>query len=145
MHDTALKIGQLFMENYVEPCSRVLDVGALDINGSLRQFAPSTMTYIGVDMVAGKGVDTVLDDPHRLPFDDASFDAVVSTSCYEHDPAFWLSFNEAIRVLRPSGFLYMNAPSNGHVHRHPTDCSRFYPTQAWHSWPGRAERVLKLS
>ncbi len=28
---------------------------------------------------------------------------------------------------KKSGFVYLNAPSNGHVHRHPDDAFRFYP------------------
>jgi hypothetical protein len=32
-----------------------------------------------------------------------------------------------LRILRPSGLLYINAPSNGPYHRYPVDCWRFYP------------------
>ena len=69
----------------------------------------------------------VLDDPYTLPFADESVDIVVSTSCLEHSEMFWLSFLEMLRVLRPTGLLYLNVSSNGNFHRYPVDCWRFYP------------------
>jgi hypothetical protein len=32
-----------------------------------------------------------------------------------------------MRVLKPKGLCYLNAPSNGNIHRYPVDCWRFYP------------------
>ncbi|WP_431272694.1 hypothetical protein [Dankookia sp. P2] len=54
-------------------------------------------------------------------------DVAVTSSCFEHDIAFWESFLELVRILRPGGLLYLNAPSNYAVHRYPLDCWRFYP------------------
>ena len=105
----------------------ILDVGSQDINGSLRACAPSRATYIGVDMVAGNGVDLLLEDPHVLPFADQHFDAVATTSCFEHDPMFWVTFLEITRVTRCGGYIYVCVPSNGWYHQHPRDNWRFYP------------------
>jgi SAM-dependent methyltransferase len=127
MHDTALDFGALFLTHYVRPTARVLDIGSQDVNGSLRQFAAPAMTYVGVDLAPGKGVDVVVGGSAMLPFEDASFDAVVSSSCLEHDPTFWVSFLEAVRVTKPGGHIYINVPSNGTYHRYPMDCWRFYP------------------
>lgn len=128
MHDTAIEFGRAFLATYLpEGRPRVLDVGAQDINGSLRGCAPGEAVYVGVDMVAGKGVDIVLDDPHVLPFADGEFDAVVSTSCFEHDPMFWVTFLEILRVTKDGGHIYVNVPSNGWYHQHPVDNWRFYP------------------
>lgn len=129
MHVSALKHGQLFFDTYLgrEADVTIVDIGAQDINGSLRHGAPAGCRYIGVDFVPGPGVDVVLDDPYRLPFADASVDVVVSSSCFEHIEFFWLMFNEALRVLAPGGLLYLNAPANGDFHRYPVDCWRFYP------------------
>src|SRR5690606_16595120 len=85
------------------------------------------MNYVGLDFAAGPGVDLVLNDPYHLPFADGSVDAVVSSSCFEHIEMFWLMFNEVLRVLKPKGLFYLNAPSNGEFHRYPVDCWRFYP------------------
>jgi SAM-dependent methyltransferase len=132
MHDTALENGWLFFDTYVRPLGAVsvLDVGALAVNGSLRSVAPSNAVYIGVDMAPGLGVDIVAADPYTLPFSSQSFDVVVSTSCFEHVEMFWVLFLEILRVTKPNGLVYVNAPSNGGVHRYPVDCWRFYPDAA---------------
>ena len=114
MHETALEFGRAFFDIYLPAgCPVILDVGSQDINGSLRACAPSRATYIGVDMVAGSGVDLLLEDPHVLPFVDQHFDAVVTTSCFEHDPMFWVTFLEITRVTRSGGYIYVCVPSNG--------------------------------
>ena len=127
MHLSALNIGRAFFELYAQPDSRILDVGSYDVNGTLRQVAPPGAPYTGIDLTAGPGVDLVLEDPRRYPFPADSFDLVVSTSCFEHDPMFWVSFLEMLRVLRPGGYIYVNAPSNGGYHGFPRDHWRFYP------------------
>lgn len=40
---------------------------------------------------------------------------------------FWLVFFEVVRVLKPGGIFYLNAPAAGDFHRYPVDCWRFYP------------------
>lgn len=128
MHDTALEIGRLAIEIYGNKAKpRILEIGSLDVNGSLRQFAPQDSDYIGVDMAEGKGVDIVIAPDEPLPFDAESFDLAIASSVFEHDPAFWMTFLDLGRVLRGGGFLYINAPSNGKVHRYPEDHWRFYP------------------
>lgn len=129
MHPSALNNGKLFFDTYTSSldAATVVDIGAQNVNGSLSDVMPSHFRYIGVDFVKAKGVDVVLDDPYKLPFDDESVDIVVTSSCLEHSEMFWLMFLEILRVLRPSGLLYMNVPSNGDFHRYPVDCWRFYP------------------
>jgi SAM-dependent methyltransferase len=129
MHPSALKTGRAFFETYATQLSsaRVIDLGAQDINGSLKTACPSRFDYTGVDFVPGNGVDVVLEDPYSLPFDADSIDIVVCSSVFEHAEFFWLLFLEVMRALKPSGLLYLNAPANGDYHRHPVDCWRFYP------------------
>jgi len=120
---------RLFFSTYFrdEKHCVVLDIGSQDVNGTMRSVAPAYCRYIGVDFSAGAGVDVVLQDPYRLPFADGSVDAVVSSSCFEHVEFFWLMFMEVMRVLKPQGLFYLNAPTNGDYHRYPVDCWRFYP------------------
>ena len=132
MHDTAYWFGTTFFARYLEATpAMILDVGSADVNGSLRSAAPPGWLYVGVDIAPGKGVDIVLEDPCALPFPDQTFQAVVSTSCFEHDPLFWLTFLEMARVTAPGGYIYVNSPSDGAVHRYPLDCWRFYPDAAY--------------
>ena len=148
MHDTALIYGRAFFENYLpqDRDVKILDVGSLDVNGSLRSVAPPAASYVGVDLGAGAGVDVVLDDPYALPFADQSFDAVVSTSCFEHDDCFWLTFLEILRVLKEGGLAYLNTPSNGNYHGYPQDNWRFYrdAAQALAKWADRNHVGIKI-
>jgi SAM-dependent methyltransferase len=124
-----MRYAVLFFETHAKSLGggRVLDIGSQDVNGSLKDVCPPGLAYVGVDFVPGKGVDVVLDDPYVLPFASESFDAVVSSSCFEHSQFFWVLFLEILRVLKPAGLLYLNVPSNGLFHRYPVDCWRFYP------------------
>ncbi len=132
MHTSAMLNGKAFFEAYGPSFASpgkltVVDIGSLDVNGSLRTVTPPTCRYVGVDFSAGNGVDVVLSDPYSLPFEDDSIDVVLSSSCFEHSELFWLVFLEILRILTPRGLFYLNAPSNGDFHRYPVDCWRFYP------------------
>lgn len=103
----------------------VLEVGSYDVNGSVRALFGGE--YVGVDMREGPGVDKVA-KASALPFDDDTFDTVVSTEMLEHDPTFWLSLPEMARVLKPGGYLLITARGNGFpTHDFPADYWRFSP------------------
>lgn len=128
MHDTAREHARLFFELYWQPgFTDVIELGSQDVNGSLREVCPVGARYVGVDTDPGKGVDVIVAAGDPLPYADASFDVAVTSSTFEHDVMFWESFLELLRVLRPGGLLYLNAPSNSTFHRYPLDCWRFYP------------------
>lgn len=87
---------------------------------SLRRNRP-TWRYSGIDFMAlacelarkrcGPGVDIREASIAALPFDDASFDAVVSADvvCQVEDHA--TAIKEFFRVLRPGGTLLINVPA----------------------------------
>ncbi|MFM9973723.1 MAG: class I SAM-dependent methyltransferase [Beijerinckiaceae bacterium] len=142
MHDSAMSFGKMFFETYAAKSEglTIVDIGSQDVNGSLRSVSPAGNTFIGVDFTKANGVDIVITDPYRLPFDDNSVDICLSSSCFEHSEFFWLVFNDIMRVLKPSGLLYINVPSNGEFHRFPVDCWRFYPDSgmALQNWGRRS-------
>lgn len=147
MHTSARLAAEAFFRRYCTgACGALLDVGSMDVNGSLRTSAPSSYRYIGIDSAPGNGVDIVLDDPYRFPFEAERFDAVVCTSCMEHDSFFWLTFLECVRVLKVGGHFYLNVPSNGVYHRYPSDNWRFYPDAglALAAWGVRAGFPVEL-
>ncbi len=127
MHDTALTAAAAFFKIYAGKEPRILDIGSSDLNGTIRSVAPADCTYVGIDVSKGRGVDIVVTPGTKFPFDPDSFDLVVSSSCFEHDPMFWVTTLEVMRVLKPGGYFYFNAPVNGPYHRYPNDNWRFYP------------------
>ena len=128
MHDTAFHIGSLAMNIYSDlRTDSILEVGAQAVNGSLRDHALPTTRYVGVDITAGQGVDLVIEPNKPFPVDANSFDLVIASSVFEHDPFFWVTFLEMCRATKDGGYIYINAPSNGAVHRYPQDNWRFYP------------------
>ena len=60
MHDSAYyELGRMFFELYWrDTFSRVLEVGARDVNGSVRDFCPPNADYIGVALDAGRALTT---------------------------------------------------------------------------------------
>lgn len=132
MHPTAVKNVKDFFRVYSQnfaACNdtKIIEIGSRDVNGSFRELCPSKFKYIGVDFCAGKNVDIILKDSYHLPFKNESIDIIISSSCLEHSEMFWITFLEALRILKPNGLFYINAPSRGSYHRYPIDCWRFYP------------------
>lgn len=146
MHDTALEIGRLAIDIYGGSAPKILEVGSMDVNGSLRQFAPEDSEYLGVDLEAGEGVDMIVEAGKPFPFADACFDFILASSVFEHDPAFWATFLDLARLLKVGGHLYINAPSNGVVHRYPEDHWRFYPDSgmALERWANSQDLPMRL-
>lgn len=127
MHETAYNNCVSFYLKYIKNSDqklRVVDFGSFSINGSLQPIF-SEHNYIGIDMVAGENVDVVCDGKN-IPFENESVDVVISSSAFEHDECFWMTFLEMCRILKDDGYIYINAPSEGPYHAYPGDCWRFY-------------------
>ena len=124
MHESVLKWVEGVVKEFT-PQAPVLEVGSCDVNGSVRGLFPEP--YLGVDVVAGKGVDQVVSADAPLPFDDEAFETVVSTECLEHclDPVDLL--DEMVRVLRPGGTLIISMRGNGFGRHNPPDRWRVMP------------------
>jgi len=113
------------VEAYELAARDTLEVGSLDVNGSVRSLFHGP--YVGIDMRPGPGVD-IVGTADALPFPDAAFECVVSTEMLEHDPAPWLSMAEMGRVLQPGGALIITTRGNGFgEHNEPSDYWRFMP------------------
>ena len=135
MHASSLENMQKCYERYI--CGdylasseglMVLDIGGANVNGTYADiFSQEKFKYTAADISPSVGVDVVLDDPYRLPFDDTSVDIVISGQAFEHVEFFWLLFVEMSRVVKDNGWIFLIAPSGGPIHRYPVDCYRFYP------------------
>ena len=103
----------------------VLEVGSLDVNGTVRQFFSEDNLYVGLDMRLGKNV-TLQARGDNIPFRDASFGCAVCCDTLEHDSNFFATVSEMKRVLITGGLLLLTVPGIGFTkHEHPYDYWRF--------------------
>jgi SAM-dependent methyltransferase len=90
---------------------RVLDVGSGDINGNNR-FLFENCEYHGNDVIAANNV-TIVSKTKDLPFKDNTFDTIISTECFEHDPEYKESFVQIYNMLKPNGLFFFTCASTG--------------------------------
>ena len=91
--------------------SRVLEIGSLDINGSVRQFFDDC-DYLGIDVGPGPGVDVVCEG-QKFEGPDGAFDTVISCECMEHNPYWRETFRNMVRLCSPGGLVLMTCASLG--------------------------------
>lgn len=81
---------------------RVLEVGSLDINGSVRQFFEEC-DYFGIDLGPGPGVDLVI-AAHELWMTE-TYDVVICSEALEHDRYWELSLEQMWTNLKSGGLF----------------------------------------
>lgn len=91
--------------------ARVLEVGSLDINGSVRDLF-SACDYTGVDLQDGPGVDLACPG-HLLALPSGHFDTVISAECFEHNPFWRETFANMLRMTRPGGLVLISCATTG--------------------------------
>jgi SAM-dependent methyltransferase len=103
--------------------NRVLEIGSLDINGTVRGFF-NDCEYLGLDVAAGKGVDLVCEgQTYDAP--DGAYDLVISCEAMEHNPHWKETMDNMIRLTRPGGLIIMSCatigrPEHGTARSEPT-------------------------
>jgi SAM-dependent methyltransferase len=108
------------MSEFFNDC-KVLEVGSLDINGSVRDCF-TNCEYIGLDVAEGKHVDVVCQgQDYSAP--DNYFDQVISCEAMEHNPYWVETFENMIRMCRPGGLVVMTCASTGRA-EHGTSRTR---------------------
>lgn len=89
----------------------VLEVGSLDINGTVRDFF-TNCAYVGCDIGPGNGVDIVCGG-QDLRFPPTNFDVAISAECFEHNP-YWLeTFRNMTRMTKLTGMVVFTCAGEG--------------------------------
>jgi SAM-dependent methyltransferase len=82
---------------------RVLDVGSGDINSNNR-FLFENCDYDGNDVIQTNNV-TIISKTKDLPFENNTFDTIISTEYFEHDSEYKDSFIKIYDMLKPDGLF----------------------------------------
>lgn len=94
--------------------THILEVGSLDINGSLREIFTEHESYLGCDLAPGNGVD-IVSRAHELILEAKSFDACLSAECFEHDEYWDLSFRKMIKLTKSGGLVAFSCATTGRL------------------------------
>jgi SAM-dependent methyltransferase len=90
---------------------KVLDIGSFDVNGN-EEFLFKNCDFTGLDIGEGDGVDVVCpaqdyDEP------DETFDTIISCECWEHNPFYKESIQNAVRMLKSGGLFFFTCATTG--------------------------------
>lgn len=114
------------LEGLTEP--KVLELGTKRQHGVPTHHAawlPAGATHVMSDIEDGEDVDVVADAHDLAPFDDGSFDVFIAVSTWEHLARPWIAAEQAARVLRPGGLVYVATHQTFPIHGYPSDYFRF--------------------
>jgi SAM-dependent methyltransferase len=113
--------------------ARVLEVGSLDINGSVRELF-SGCDYTGVDLQIGPGVDLACQG-QLVEFPTGHFDTTISAECLEHNPFWRETVANMLRMTRPAGVVMISCATTGRLEHGTTrtnpDASPFTSAEKW--------------
>ena len=109
VRDFSLFVKKILGDYFIN--KRVLDVGSGDINGNNR-FLFENCEYNGNDVIPANNV-TIVSKTKDLPFQNNSFDTIISTECFEHDPEYKESFIKIYNILKPDGLFYFTCATTG--------------------------------
>jgi SAM-dependent methyltransferase len=103
---------------------RVLEVGSMDVNGSVRTHVESLdpAYYVGIDIAMGVGVDRILNVIGLLDaYGPKKWDLIISTEMLEHCPPWQEAVYQMKESLDKGGWLVLTSVAPG------------FPN---HDWPG---------
>lgn len=118
--------------------SPVLEVGSRDINGTVRKLFPEE-GYVGIDIMAGSGVDIVLDimSPQTVEdLESRNFNTIVATELLEHVKEPWTALDNMYEILMLGGIIVLSWPWDIVIHNEP---------DFWRATPAALEYLLQRS
>lgn len=113
MHTEAIHFMLFIKNNFPEFFNNklVLDVGGGDINGNNRNLFNDCNIHVN-DVCNSPNV-TIVSRTKDLPFNNNTFDTIISTECFEHDPEYKESFIKIFNMLKPGGLFAFTCASIG--------------------------------
>lgn len=129
MHASVMAFGTRVLTPEMIEGKKVLEVGSLDVNGTLRYHIINMRPakYIGVDQTSGPGVDHVMfaeDVMRKIGREKA--DVVICTEVLEHSKNWETVVANLKGVLKPEGYLLCTTRSEGFpFHDHTGDYWRY--------------------
>lgn len=109
-----------FLPSYFQG-NKVLEIGSLDINGSVRGFFDNC-DYLGIDIGPGPKVDLVCGG-EDFPGKAKEYDVVISTEVFEHTEDWDFIFLNMLRLMKRDGILLFSCASWGREQHGTTLCS----------------------
>jgi len=134
MHFNAMRTMGEFVKEYLDPNKklRILEVGSFCSSPPhkdlmFRRYFRDNPNWelIGLDLVAGPNVDIVSEFPYNYPFEDNSFDVVISGNTMEHVENIYSWIRELTRLS--NDLICIIVPAYRVEHKKPIDCWRVYP------------------
>ena len=127
--------------------ARVLEVGSLDINGTVRDLFTGCR-YTGVDLQLGPGVDEATQG-QLVGFPSGEFDVTISAECLEHNPYWRETLANMFRMTRPDGLVLVSCATIGRkehgTSRTNPDASPFTTAAKWDYYRNLSMRDLERS
>ena len=121
MHKSVLQLYIDFRDEYLQPMSdkklKILEIGSRLESGRnlLRDVTVNdNWEFIGLDINAGRNVDIVSEDPYKYPFEDNTFDVVLSSNTAEHVQDMHRWIKEVARISK--GLVWIMVPNTFREH-----------------------------
>jgi SAM-dependent methyltransferase len=94
---------------------KVLGIGTFNVCGTEDNFF-TDCDYQGLDLGPGPGVDIICPaQDYDAP--DSTYDTIISCECFEHNPYYSETIQNAVRLLKPGGmFLFTCATAGRPIH-----------------------------
>lgn len=111
----------------LEPAVRALRGRVLDVGCGMQPYRAwmRDVQYVGLDREGPLSKPDVVGTVDALPFEDASFDGLLSTQVFEHVRAPERALRECARVLRGGATIVLTVPGVWPAHEVPYDYWRF--------------------
>lgn len=118
------------LENAKMTGNRVLEIGSLDINGSIKSMFDTLTSdggsYFGIDLQEGPGVDLVIDAVAYKS--DEPYDMIICAEVFEHTPAWKAIILNAHSLLVDGGMFIATMAGEG---RPPHSAIDTNPIRSW--------------